>query len=64
MKKLEKTLTLGKLSAIEWKKGFQDLLNTGMCKILIEKYFCLVQQSPKFKRINKQLNDLKTRPFC
>ena len=41
------------------KKFLQDLLYTiVLYKTLIEKYFYLVQQSPKFERINKQLNEI------
>ena len=60
-----KTPSLGELSAIGVeKKVFQDLLNTVVFyKTLIEKYFCLVRQSPKFEPINKQSNKLIRRTW-
>ena len=46
------------------KKFLQNLLYTvGLYKTLIEKYFCSVQQSPKFERINKQPNQPIREPW-
>ena len=60
----KKNLTLGELSIERKKKFSQYLLYTVVFyKTLIEKYFCSVQQSPKSKRINKQLNKLIKGPW-
>ena len=49
VKKLEKTMILGKLSSTERKKDLSNIYSTVVFyKTLIKKYFCLVQQSPKF----------------
>ena len=46
------------------KRFLQNFLYTVVFyKTLIEKYFCSVQQSPKFERINKQSNELIRRPW-
>ena len=64
VKKLKKTMILGKLSSTERKKGFSNIYSTVVFyKTLIKKYFCLVQQSPKFAWINKQLNQLIIWPW-
>ena len=47
----------GQISARVEKKFSQDILYTiVLCKTLTEKYFCSVQQSLKFERINNQTN--------
>ena len=64
LKKLKKTLTLGEVSAIEWKKKLSKMYSSLLLCIKPSYKSTFVQQTPKFEQKNKHSNELEDFGFC